>query len=271
MTWVDLEKCFTRSIAHTFSRKKLLFVFSALFLCGLLVVFFRAIAFETSDWVAMSLTFLPILLSSGVLLSLGVLLVRIHLHEVKQLTWSFRRLFSGSIQLIFGTLYLSVPPILIYLFLWVILGIFWLLCEIPGIGDFFRIVMAFAPFLIILCSLLLCLFNLALLFFVAPAVATESRSEITERLMLVLRGRLFTAFALFLVALIPIALVVGFLCLAAFLTNVNFLVATHSISVALQWFFIMIPFCALLTPAVLLFFNFSAECYWLLSKETVRT
>jgi hypothetical protein len=269
MSWIDLEKCFNRAIAYSFSKKKWLLTFPALVLCGILIVFCRAVAFDASDWVAMSLAFLPILLSSGILLSLGVLLVRIHSHETKHLALPMRRLVAGSMDIVLGTLYLSLPPILIYLMLWIVLGFFYLLCGLPGIGDFFSIVLAFAPFLLILSSLFLCLFNLGLLFFVAPAVAIQSvkRLGAAQRVALLLKGQIFTGLALFFIALVPIGFVVGMLSLAAILTNVSFFVAEHSLSVALEWFFVMVPFSAILSPAVIFFFNFAAECHWLLQRR----
>ncbi len=244
--------------------------FPILVLCGILTVFCRAVAFDASDWIAMSLAFLPILLSSGVLLGLGVLLVRIHYHEAKSLTLNFRRLISGSLDLIIGTSYLSIPPILVYLLLWILLGLFFLLKEIPGIGDFFGIVLAFGPFLLIFGSLLLCLFNLGLLFFVAPAAALQplKRIPLAKRIFSSLQAHLLSSLALFLLALIPIVLLVGLLSLSAMLTNVSFLIAERSLSVALEWFFIMLPFCAFLTPAVIFFFNFAAESYQLLQSKT---
>jgi hypothetical protein len=271
MTWNDLEKCFNRAIAHSFSRKKWLLAFNALVVCGILIVFCRAIAFDASDWVAMSLTFLPILLSSGVLLSLGVLIARMHSHQVKQIALPLRRLLAGSMDIILGTLYLSLPSVLIYLLLWIVLGIFYLLCGLPNIGDFFSIVLAFAPFLLIFCSLLLCTFNLGLLFFVAPAVAIQSAKRLgaAQRVALLLKGQIFTGMTLFLIAIVPLAIVVGLLSLAAILTNVSFFVAQQSLSVALEWFFVMIPFCAVLAPAVVFFFNFAAESYWLLQRRAL--
>lgn len=158
MTWTDIEKAFSRSMLLSFSKRKIFLTFPVLALCGMLAVFCRAVAHDASDWIAMSLAFLPILVSSGVLLALGVLLVRIHIHEMKGLHLSFKRLVSGSLDLIMGTSYLSIPPILAYLFLWMGLGIFYLLGEIPGIGDFFSVVFAFGPFLLVFGALLLCLF-----------------------------------------------------------------------------------------------------------------
>lgn len=245
----------------------MMLTFPVLVLCGILIVFCRAVAYDASNWIAMSLAFLPILLSSGVLLALGVLLIRIHIHEVKGLHLGFRRLIAGSVDLIMGTSYLSIPPIMAYLFLWMALGLFYLLQEIPGIGDFFSVVLAFGPFLLIFGSLLLCLFNLGLLFFVAPAAAFQpyKRFSLAKRVLTLFQGRILSSFSLFLLALLPISLVVGLLILSALLTNSA---PDRPLSVALEWFFIMLPFCAVVTPAVIFFFNFAAESYQLLQPKT---
>jgi len=268
MHWNDLEKAFNRAIILSVSRRKLALAFPILVLCGILSVFCRAVSFESGEWIAMSFAFLPILFSSGILLALGVLLIRMHHHEAKQIALDFRKLIGGSMDLIIGTSYLSILPILAYLFLWTLLGVFFLLKEIPIVGDCFSVVLSFGPFLLIFGSLLLCLFNLGLLFFVAPAAALQPLKNIplSKRVWNVLNRKLFTALILLTVALIPIAFIGGLLCLAAFLTNVSFLVAERSLSVALEWFFIMLPFCAILTPAVVFFFNFAAESYQLLQK-----
>jgi hypothetical protein len=266
MEWSGVEKAFGRAVALSFSKQKMMMTFPALVLCGVLSVFCRAVAFDASEWIAMSLAFLPILLSSGVLLALGVLLIRMHLHEVKGLSLDPRRLITGSIDMMMGTFYLSIPPVLVYLFLWMGLGFFFLLKEIPGIGRFFSVVFAFAPFLLIFGSLLLCLFNVGLLFFVAPATVIQSGRKLTiaKRLLALFQGQLLRSIALFLLALVPIGIVTGLLCLSAMLTNFSFLSMDGSLTVALEWFFIMLPFAALLTPAVVFFFNFAAESYQLL-------
>jgi hypothetical protein len=270
MKWIDVEKAFSRAILLSFSKKKMMLTFPVLGLCGILTVFCRAVAFEASDWIAMCLAFLPILMSSGILLALGVLLIRIHVHEVKGLRLSFQRLITGSMDLILSTAYLSMPPLLAYLFLWIAMGIFFLLKEIPGIGDFFSVVLAFGPFLLIFGSLLLCLFNLGLLFFVAPTAALHpfKRISLAKQVFGFFQGNLLSSIALFLLAMVPIVLMTGLLSLSALLTNVSFLTMDKSLTVALEWFFIMLPFCAILTPAVIFFFNFAAECHQLLQPKT---
>ncbi len=266
MKWADLEKAFNRAILLSVSKKKLALAFPVLVLCGILSVFCRAVSYESGEWVSLSFVFLPILLSSGLLLALGVLLVRLHHHEAKRLTLDFRRLISGSLDLVVGTSYLALLPVLSYLLLWTILGVFFLLQEIPVIGDFVSVVFSFGPFLLLFGSLLLCLFNLGLLFFVAPIAALQPNKsgELAKRVLAVLKERLFTALVLLGISLIPTLLVGGLLCLAAILTKVNFLVGERSLSVALEWFFIMLPFSLILSPAVVFFFNFAAESYQIL-------
>lgn len=269
MIWSQVEKAFYQSLVRSFSKKKMGLVFPILVCCGLFFVFCRAVAFEASDWIAMSLTFLPILLSSGILLALGVILARIHYHETKQLSLDLKRLISGSVDLIIGTSYLSVPPVLAYLLLWVLLGIFYLLKEIPYIGDFFSVVFSFAPFLLIFTSLLLCLTAFALLFFVAPAAALQPLKRVSlKRVFETLQKKPLSCSLLFLIALIPISLLTLLLITAAFLTNMTFLTAEHSLSVGLEWFFIMLPFCAILTPSIVFFFNFATESYQLLQPAS---
>ncbi|MEI6242792.1 MAG: hypothetical protein WCP39_05240, partial [Chlamydiota bacterium] len=87
--WKDLELCFHRAFFLSFTKKKFLLVFPVLVLCGILVVFCRALAFGSSNWISMSMTFLPMFLSSGILLSLGVFLIRIYHHEVKNLKFHY--------------------------------------------------------------------------------------------------------------------------------------------------------------------------------------
>lgn len=272
MNWVDLERAFNRAVLLSFSRKKMMLALPALILCGVLIVFCRAVAFDAGDWVAMSLAFLPILLSSGVLLALGVLLIQAHDREVKRLSYKLPDLIVDSADSMISTSFLSIPSVLVYLCFWILMGIFYLFKEIPIIGDFFSVVFSFCPFLLILGSLCLCLANLTLLFFAAPLFAFEPSKGIrlTQQLLQTMAGRLLTRLALLAIALVPSGFIAGLLSLAALLTKGSFLIGEKSVSVGLEWFFIMIPFAALLAPAVIFFFNFSAESHRLLEAAKPR-
>lgn len=269
MNFADFEKCFNRAVLFCFVRKKIFLTFPLLVLCGILLLFFRALAFNASGWIAMSLVFLSILLASALLLSLGVLLIRLYYHEVKSLKIHLTKILRASRDLILGTAYLSIPSVLIYLLLWILLGIFLLLREIPSIGNFFGTILSFGPFLLILGFLVLVIFNWLLLFFVAPALALSSldRTDLAQSVFARLKKNIFSNLIFFFLGCIPILITVGFLTLAAVLTSFSYLVTKHPLSIGLQWFFIMLPFCAFLTPAVVFFFNFAAEAYYILAKK----
>jgi hypothetical protein len=269
MTLNDLSFAFNRAFKFSFSKKKFLTVFPVLILCGVLIIFCRILGYNSHNWISMSLIFLPIFLSSGILLALGTLLIRYFYHEAKNLKHSYTQIFASSIDLIIGTAYLSVPPILIYLLLWMVLGIFMLLKELPGVGEYMGVILAFAPFLIILSSILLVFLSLAILFFVTPMIALGPQGKVllAKNLIARIKNDIFNSLLLFFVGLFPIVLSVGFLVLAGFLTSLNYLVSEHFLSLSIRWFIIMIPFCFCLTFATIFFFNFAAESYNLTYKK----
>ncbi len=269
MTFQEIEHIFNRALKYSFSRKKLLFMFPILVVCGLMLVFCRALAVNAGQWVVLSLTFLPIFLSSGLLLAAGVVLARVYHHEVKMIPLSFKKILSQSWELLIGVSYLTFPLLLAYLFLWMVMGVFYLLKEIPSLGDVLGVILAFGPFLLVLGSLILSFFNLFLLFFATPHIALNSRLKLklAEDVYSRFKETLFTSLTLFLIGLVPLLLIVGILSLAAFLTGISFFIEAKTLTIALQWFFVMIPFCAMLTPGILFFFNFAVESYAFMQKK----
>jgi len=274
MTLNDIQFIFNRALSQSFSRKKLLLTFVILALCGVLIVFFRGLAVNANQWVLMSLTFLPIFLCAGVLLSTGIFLIRIYHDEIKKKTVSYRDVLAKSWEIIIGASYFSIPIILSYLLLWMLLGIFVLLKEIPGgIGEFFGVIFAFGPFLINLGSLVLCLLNLSMLFFISPVIALKGFNRITVSQTLVrrLKGDIFSNFFLGAIASLPLIFILALLTLSAFLTGAICYHCERPVHNVLQWFFIMIPFVAVLSPAVVFFFNFAAESHVLIMRELRNT
>lgn len=272
MNFDSVSFAFNRALSLTFSRKKMLIVFSLLALSGLLVVFFRGLALHAGEWVRLSLTFLPIFLCAGILLSIGIFLIRVYHHEVKQKGSSYWAILSDSWPVIIGASYFAVPIILGYLLLWILLGIFVLLKAIPLIGEFFSVILAFAPFLINLGTLILCVISLAMLFFLAPIIALKgiSRELVFEHAIKRVEQDPLANFLLIITALIPLVLVLGLLTGAAFLTGSIYLGDVGPLQTVLRWFFIMVPFTAFLTPAVIFFFNFAAEAHVLMFKQFVK-
>lgn len=269
MNLQDIQHLFNRALFHTFQLKKNFFVFCVLALCGLLTVFFQGLGTNAGVWVKLSLVFLPIFLCAGVLLALGVVMIRLYHDEIKNRPTTIQEVLGKSWDVIMGASYLSIPIILCYLLLWMLLGIFFLLHQIPGMGEFFSIVLVFAPFLINLGSLVLCLLSLAMLFYLAPVLAFRgfNRLQISQTLAKRFTYDPFSNCLLSLIAFIPLLAVLGLLILSAVMTDMACYHCDDQLHRVLQWFFLMIPFTALLSPAVVFFFNFAAEAHVWMQRQ----
>lgn len=259
---------FNRALSLTFIKKKLLSIFCILALSGLFIVFFRGISLHASPWVHLSLTFLPIFFCTGILLSVGIYLIRIYYHEVKQQEITYIETLKRSWEILLGASYFAIPVIISYILLWMILGIFILLRQTPALGDFLSIILAFAPFLVNLGTLILCLVSVFLLFFVAPAIAFKGleKGAVLQTVIKRLEINPFINILLLLTALLPVVFVVLILSIAANLTGSVYLDNQSTLQTILQWFFIMLPFTAFLTPSIVFFFNFTAEAYMFMQK-----
>lgn len=268
MNLTDIQYAFNRALTMSLSKTKLSLTFVVLALCGLLVVFFHGLTIGAGGWTMMSLTFLPLFLCAGVILSMGILLIRIYHDEIKNKVVSYRDVLQKSWELVIGASYISIPIILSYLVLWIVLGIFVLLQKTPGIGEMIGAILSFAPFLLNLATLILCILNVGILFFVAPVVAFKglNRILITQILVKRITRDPFSNIVLLLLSVLPLLFLGGVLSLAAFMTGTICYGCENPLHNVLQWFFIMIPFTALLSPAVVFFFNFAAEAHVLLHK-----
>jgi hypothetical protein len=263
---------FNRAFYQIFSREKWLFVFCVLALSGLLVLFFRGLSLHASSWVQLSLTFLPIFLCGGILLSMGIVLIRMYHDEIKKREVHYWKTITKSWELVISASYFAIPLILFYLLLWLLLGIFMLLKEIPSIGEFFSVVLSFVPFLIHLSTLLLCAISLLMLFFMAPMIALKgiNRHLLSQVIVTRLEKDPFSNALLFLIALFPLLFVLILLIGAAILTGFIYLDRQTPLQTILTWFFVMLPFTAILTPAVIFFFNFAAEAHVLVIKPSAK-
>lgn len=263
-----IQFIFNRALALTIDKTKWLITFAVLSLCGLFVVFCRGLAENANPWIAMSLTFLPVFLCSGILLALGIILIRGYHDEVKKKDVNYYKIFKSSWQTMLGASYFAVPLLLLYLMLWMFLGIFLLLSTLPSIGEFFAVILVFAPFLINLATLFLCTIVVGTLFFVTPILALKGLtqayvSDIGKKI----QSDLFSSFLLIFIGTFPCFLYWGFLFLAAFMTGSICFICLNLLQTILQWFFLMIPFAAFMAPAIIFFFNFSAESYVLINKK----
>lgn len=265
----DISFIFNRALSKTFEKRKLLLVFTISLLCGLLVIFFKGIASGAGSWMKMSLIFLPFFLCAGVMLSTGIMLIRIYHDEMKNKEVSYRAVLAKSWEIIIGASYFSVPFILCYLLLWMLMGIFLLFEQVPIVGPLFSVILAFGPFLLNLGSVILCILNLALLFYAAPALALKGLNGawVSKSLIRKFQFDVFGNVLLALIAVLPIASFLGILSVAGLMSDPSLVVVSKPLFSTMRWVFIMVPFLACLTPAIVFFFNFSAEAHVLTMKK----
>lgn len=269
MNNLDIEKIFDRSFHHVFSKRKFFFLFPVLVLCGFFMIICRAISSGAGYWVTISLTFLPIFLSSGFLLAGGIVLIRAYHNELKKHPFSLIKILQESWQMLLNISYVSLPLVLAYFLLWILMGVFYLLKELPAIGDLIGAFLSFAPFLLILATILLGIFNIVVLFFAAPeaALRTGMRLDLVISIFHRLKTCILSNLLHLFLGLLPSFLCLIILYAAASLTGDTFFSRTKLVSKIFQSFFVMIPFCALLTPSVIFFFNFSAESFVFYRKK----
>lgn len=269
MNFSDVQFSFNRALKMTFNTKKLFIVFIVLALCGVLAVFFRGLSLTAGEWVNLSLLFVPIFLCAGILLSTGILLIRIYHDEIKNKQISYKKVLAKSWEIIMGASYFSIPIILCYLLLWMLLGVFMMMQSIPGLGEFIGVILAFAPFLINFITLVLMVINISMLFFVTPVVALKglNRQLVTQILVKRWQTDPFSNLFLAVIAILPLAFILALLIGAAFITGSVCVNCSNPLYEVVEWFFVMIPFTALLAPGVVFFFNFAAEAHVLLMKE----
>lgn len=265
----EVELIFNRALKLAFSRNKFLFVFPILILCGLLVVLCRTLSVEAHSWIRVSLAFLPSLLCAGILMAAGIPLVRIYGEEIKGNPVRYRDMVQGSWNMMLGSFSFVAPLILAYLLLWLMMGLFYLFKAIPGVGDVLGVLLSFGPFLLILGSLGLSFLGLFLLFFATPALAqrTQVHWDLAGELWSRLRAQVFSHVFYLALGVLPLLCVVGILTISATLTGLAYFAGERTLAIGAQWLLIMIPFAALLSPAVIFFFNFAAESFAYLSKQ----
>lgn len=256
----DIQSSISRALNHVLDFKKWLLTFTTLLTCGIIVVFSHSLSLYASGWMAF-------FLCSGLLLALGVVLIRGYHDEIKHNEADYYKILHHSWQTLLTSAYFSFPVFLAYLILWILLGIFLFLSRLPSIGDFFGVIFVFVPFLIHLALLLLCAFVLVTLFFATPLISLKGINSV-QILVKRLRDDVFKNSILFLIGILPVLLYFGFLFFAAMMTETLCFDCKDFLKTTLQWFFLMIPFTALLAPAIIFFFNFAAEAHVIINHSS---
>lgn len=264
MNLEDLQKSYQRAWT-SLDKKKALTVFLSLCVCGVLVVFARVVASCANAWASLSLAFAPIFMIGGLLFSLGVFLICSYQSPEKP----YKEIIKDSWKTLVSVCYITLPMLCLSLLAWLILGFFFLIKQIPAIGEWIGVLLSFAPFMLILASLTLVFATIVLLFFLTPQLAQSkvlSLSIWKEMASKVVKNPLVSLIS-FMMASSPLLLILALLIGAAVITQMSYLTAKDPILVGLKWFFLMVPFNLLLTPFIIFFFNFAFETSLLLRES----
>ncbi len=274
MIFQEISHCFNRAIKFSFAIKKFIFMCPVLLICWLIALFFRAIFLSVNSWAGIGMIFMPIFICNGILLSSGILLIRIYYHDVKGVSFNIFKLFKNSLTVIFSASQLSMPFVFVFLFTWIAIGVFYLIKSIGVIGESISVILIFCPFVLIFISLVLSICSFLILFFATPHIALKNLTnkncvnfnllkKITENLY----KNIFLNMILLFISLIPLAFCILFLVLSIFITFTNYTSLNSPIASTMKWFFIMIPSTFIITPFIIFFFNFACESYYILNKK----
>ena len=265
MTWNDIEFSFNRALRLSFSIKKLLFVFVVLWCCGFGLLLCRSFGLQTQDWLMLNWNFLPFFAIAILGLSLGVLLVRLYNDEIKERKMDYRKTFSLSKRVMVEIAYLGMPLIIGYLILWTILGLFYLIKELPKVGWALGVFLSFGPFLLFLSMVCLFVLFLILFFFLTPIVALRDclPKEWIKCMLSRMSHFLLTNFILFIFSVISVGCFLGLLVFSLDMTHAFYLSSANPLDLVL----IMLPVSVLLAPGVVFFFQFAAESHILMIQK----
>ncbi len=268
MDFTEIQTMCQRALEHSYQKTKLAICSFVIILCGLLIVFAQSVGLFSGAWASFSLTFLPLFLSGGLLMGLGVVLIRSYHDEIKDAETSFGALVMRSWHAAISSAYVFMPLVLFFLSIWALLGLFYLVREIPSFGEFFASLLSTGPFLLHTAAILLVAFSIYILFVMTPNFALKSFHDaalMTEHSSRYL-SHLFIRLVLLFVGLLPLILSSLALSIAATMTTHSFFASSNHLQLVMQWLMIMLPYAMLLSPSIVFFFNMSAEMHVYLHK-----
>ncbi len=265
----QLEDAFDRAVTLLWDGTQLAITFLVLSFCGLLTVFFRAVSGGAVAWVHLAASCLPFFLCSGLLLAMGVLAIRAYLFRHHHHRIDYRTLIQESSEFLLGASFFSIPMVVTYLSLWLLVGVFVLLTEIPFLGPFLGSLFSFAPFFLNFGILSLCGIYLLALFFLAPIMALHGMSRMTVARVFIerVRRRFFVNTFLLIMSFLPLVIVSLLLFLASYFMTFIYTFPANLLFQVVTEFILMVPYAMALTPPILFFFHFSSEAHALVMGQ----
>lgn len=265
----DLKNGANRALAHAWEGKKILITATMIFLVTLLMTFFQGVAIHVGVWWNLSLSLIPFFIGAALLLSTGILMIRLYHDEIKQKGTTLAEVMNRSVDIVMAGAYFAVPFVLALVLLWAGLGVFVLLSQTPGIGPYVGGVFAFVPFVLNVAILVLILSVLWGLFYVSPVMALRGmdRTYLLEDLWTRVKRDFFSHLIWFIVGITPLYVVYYLLVSSLRFTQLMLGLREGVASSMLGWFSMAIPFSLFLAPLVIFFFQLAAEAHVALKNK----
>jgi len=256
----DLAQIFNRSFQRVFDIQKFFPIFIALIFSGLFFLFFQGMAKDISNWLKLLVLCLPFFVMVALVMTAGAMTTKVYAQQREEKVISMKEILFSSRKQIQRASYCALILFSSFLASWILLGIFISIKSIPYLGPFLGVILAFIPFLLNLCILLLFFAALLVLFFCTPLITFEEKVN-KETIKARLQTDLFTHLLFIIIASLPLWIVWMFVYKALLLTFSVYSFGDYDVEKVLQSLFILIPFSAVLTFPLIFFFNLAQEAY----------
>jgi len=260
MEILELPKLYRHAYLNTLSRQRCLWTTAIIALSQVPILFSFALGAAAPLWTDIGIKFSALYLSFGILLSFGIFLMRLYRSKQEFTMISYRDFGMGFWKAWLHACHLIIPILLLGMMLWVILGIFALIQEIPYAGPYLATFLSPGAFLATLSLLLLLVACGLLLYFATPFIALKGTYDLNviKQSLLQHAKTPLTSLAFFAIACLPVT-ILGIFAYAAHVLTSKLLCPPSTTCETLQWLFLILPTSLFLSPGILFFFNFAYE------------
>jgi hypothetical protein len=264
-SWNDIEKMFNRAFKLSFVQQKIFLVTPFLVICSCIFTLCCGHSEEHLSWMRVHLLCLPLFMSLGLLLMVGLVVSRAYQQELEGLIFRVNDIIKDSMPLLQQLSYLAMSFLILYNVLWTLLGGYEIIRSIPLLGVLVETLFAYIPFLLLFSIGILGCLGILHLFCLPPLLVF--RSNLRWRSLRLVWERIafspFTNALLLLIALAPFACMLSILLCAVQLSG-HSTVQSYSLINHIKLFTIALPLSMLIAPLVIFFFHFSVESHlWL--------
>lgn len=262
MQFSDLESMCTRACRHVFFKTKIWYTALLVTVSALVGFCALSIALWSFDLLKSTLLFLPFVATFLSIMTVGVFLIRAYHDEVKRRKTSYKTVLLNCRQELVTSARFFQPFIALFFLLCVGDIAYFFLRMLPGLQGFFDLVFVLGAILWTFTLFLLCAGSCFFIFCITPSLALKpfSNKELLLYSKEAFQSHLLLRLSLFLVAVAPLVL-------SAFLLWLSLLAISYDTIWPIGGLFVMVEVAALLSPAIIFFFNMAAETHILIQTK----